>query len=87
MGGAFVLLWASNVSPWEFALPAGLGDILVGLIAMFTLRRFQIGAADSSAWVRFTNIAGLTDFAVAIGIGLLSAPGVAHILASDRPNE
>jgi hypothetical protein len=82
-----VLLWAGGAIPWEFALPAGLGDVAVGLIAMYTLSRLRGGTADAPAWVRRTNIAGLTDFAVAIGTGLLSAPGVAQILAVDRPNE
>ena len=87
MGGVFVLVWASDALPWEFALPAGLGDVAVGLIAMFTLNRLRNRAASAAAWVRRTNIAGLADFAIAIGTGLLSAPGVAQLLAADRPNE
>ena len=87
MGGVFVLVWAGGAIPWEFALPAGLGDVAVGLLAMFTLNRLRHRAASAPAWVRRTNIAGLTDFAIAIGTGLLSAPGVAQLLAADRPNE
>ena len=87
MGGVFVLAWVDGAIPWEFALPAGLGDVAVGLMAMFTLNRLRNGAANARAWVRRTNIAGLTDFAIAVGTGLLSAPGVGQILAVDRPNE
>ena len=87
MGGVFVLLLADGAIPWEFALPAGFGDVAVGLLAMFTLSRLRSGAASARAWVRRTNIAGLTDFAIAVATGLLSAPGVAQLLAVDRPNE
>ena len=87
MGGVFVLLWADGAIPWEFALPAGIGDVAVGLMAMFTLNRLRNGSVTAQAWVRRTNIAGLTDFAIAIGAGLLSAPGIAQLLAADRPNE
>ncbi len=87
MGGVFVLVWAGGALPWEFALPAGLGDVAVGLIAMVTLNRLRSGAASAPAWVRRTNIAGLADFAVAVGTGFLSAPGAVQLLALDRPSE
>lgn len=87
MGGVFVLLWAGGAIPWEFALPAGLGDVAVGLIAMVALNRLRHRAASAAAWVRRTNIAGLADFAVALGTGFLSAPGAIQLLALDRPNE
>jgi hypothetical protein len=87
MGGVFVLLWAGRLLPWEFALPAGIGDVAVGLIAMVTLHRLHHGAASARAWVRRTNIAGLADFAIAVGTGFLSAPGAVQLLALDRPNE
>jgi hypothetical protein len=87
MGGVFVLVWAGGAMPWEFALPAGLGDVAVGLIAMVALNRLRHRAASAAAWVRRTNIAGLADFAVALGTGFLSAPGAIQLLALDRPNE
>ena len=51
------------------------------------IKRFVLGLFARRAWVRRTNIAGLTDFAIAVATGLLSAPGVAQLLAVDRPNE
>jgi hypothetical protein len=32
------------------------------------------------------NILGLVDFAIAIGIGILSAPGPLQVIIPDRPN-
>lgn len=85
-GGIFLLLWADSALPWEFALPAGLGDVAVGLIAIIAVGRLNAGAADASRWVRFTNVAGLADFAVAIATGFLTAPNAVQFLALDRPN-
>lgn len=34
MGGVFLIGWAAGVIPWEFALPAGIGDMLAGLAAL-----------------------------------------------------
>ena len=87
MGGVFVLVWAGGALPWEFALPAGLGDVAVGLIAMVALYHLRNRPGTASAWVRRTNIAGLADFAVAVGTGFFSAPGAVQLLALDRPNE
>ena len=87
MGGIFLLLGADRALPWEFALPAGLGDVAVGIVAMITLARLNAGAPDAAAWVRRTNVAGLADFALAVGTGVLTAPGPLQLLAFDRPNE
>ncbi len=54
---------------------------------MVALNRLRNGAATAAAWVRRTNIAGLADFAVALGTGFLSAAGAIQLLALDRPNE
>jgi hypothetical protein len=32
------------------------------------------------------NVLGLVDFAIAIGIGILSAPGPLQVIIPDRPN-
>lgn len=86
VGLVFVLLWADGEIPWEFALPAGLGDMSVGLIALYTLHRLRQGAANAPAWVRRTNIAGLTDFLVAVATGFFSSPGNFQLLSADSPN-
>lgn len=35
LGGMFLLLWAQGKMPGEFAIPAGTGDVIVGLTAPF----------------------------------------------------
>jgi len=85
-GGIFLVAWSRGTLSGTFALPAGAGDVLVGLLALpvaYLLYK-QSPAARSIAvgW----NILGLTDFAIAIGIGILSAPGPLQVIVPDGPN-
>lgn len=33
-GGIFLVLWADGRLPWQFALPAGIGDVMTGCLAV-----------------------------------------------------
>jgi hypothetical protein len=73
-GLGFIDLYAYHVLPAVFALPAGLGDMAVGLTApwmIFALVRHP-GFAASAAFIRW-NLLGILDLLVAITIGTLSA--------------
>ena len=69
VGVVFLIVMAQGHLPAAFALPAGLGDIAVGVAAPFVARRLDRGAGRSEA-VRF-NVLGLLDLVVAAGIGYL----------------
>ena len=80
IGFVFLMLYAYGVLPGLFALPAGIGDVAVGLAAPFVvlhLRRDPAYAA-SSGLVRFQYL-GLLDFAVAIVTAGLSAGAFASL--------
>jgi hypothetical protein len=85
-GGIFLVVWARGNLSGTFALPAGIGDVLVGLLALpiaYLLHRNAPGSRKAAiAW----NVLGLADFAIAIGIGILSAPGPLQVIMPDRPN-
>lgn len=80
IGFGFLMLYAYGVLPGLFALPAGLGDVAIGLAAPFVvlhLRR-DPNYATSSGLVRFQYL-GLLDFAVAIVTAGLSAGAFASL--------
>jgi hypothetical protein len=85
-GGLFPKLWADGHLPWQFALPAGIGDVTTGVVAVVVavqLARNAIGArAATYAWCLF----GIADLVVAIAMGAMTSPGRAHFLAFDAPN-
>lgn len=73
MGFAFLLLLAQTQLPAVFALPAGFGDMLVGLEAIFVARLYARRAASASAMGLLWNAAGIADFVVALTIGFLAS--------------
>jgi hypothetical protein len=82
-GLGFLSLYAHKVLPAVFALPAGLGDMAVGIAApwmvLALIRRPRF--AMSRAFVRW-NVLGILDLVIAIGIGTVSAT-----LATGEPGE
>lgn len=86
MGGLFLLGWAFGKVPWQFALPAGLGDIWAGVAAIQALNALNRGAPDARALVVRANVIGLGDFVVAVFTGLITSKGFLHLLSHDAPN-
>lgn len=86
MGALLLLGWLMGDIPWQFALPAGIGDIWAGIAAMQALNALHRGAPDAQALVMRANVIGLLDFAVAISTGLMTSEGFLHLMALDAPN-
>src|ERR1700720_4656528 len=85
-GGIVLVLWADGRMPWQFALPAGIGDVATGIVAVVVAAqsgRNAIGAHRATyVWCLF----GIADLVVAIAIGAMTSPGRVHLLALDAPN-
>ncbi len=85
VGVVFLILMAQGHLPAAFALPAGLGDIAIGLAAPFVawrVAREPSGAGAVSGAVRF-NVLGLLDLVVAVSLGaLLGLPGLLDVTPS-----
>lgn len=86
MGWVFVLGWALGHIPWQFALPAGLGDIWAGVAGYRAMQAVNRGDTDAGRKVLRANLIGLADFAVAVVTGLITSEGFLHLLAHDNPN-
>ena len=86
LGGIFLVGWTRGVIPGIFALPAGIGDVTTGLLALpvayLLVSRNGDGVRPAIAW----NIFGLLDFTIAIGIGLATAPGPLQVIVPSIPN-
>ncbi|MGH2918953.1 MAG: hypothetical protein ACRDLS_10215 [Solirubrobacteraceae bacterium] len=86
-GGLFLIAYAQNDLPAEFALPAGIGDILVGLAAPFVAHKLAKEGPERARGAVLTWCAlGIFDLAVAVSMGLLTSPSVFQQLALDAPN-
>ncbi|HEY7066460.1 MAG TPA: hypothetical protein VII06_33615 [Chloroflexota bacterium] len=88
VGVVFLLLMVQGVLPAAFALPAGLGDVAIGVAAPFVARRLArapLHAGAVASAVRF-NLLGLLDLAVAVILGvLLGLPGLFALTPSTEP--
>jgi hypothetical protein len=71
VGVSFLVLWATGYLPAVFAVPAGLGDVAVGVMALVLLR---FARARRPRLVGVWNLLGLVDFVVAFTTGFLSVP-------------
>jgi hypothetical protein len=82
-GAGFLFLYAYNILPGIFALPAGWGDTAIGVAAPFYAMALVSGKAlPKRAFVAW-NILGIFDFVVAATLGILAAPGPLGILAGE----
>ena len=81
IGVIFLVFYAYGLLPAVFAWPAGIGDVLVGIAAPFVaiaIARNSAGWRQQTLWL---NLAGLLDFALAVGTGVLTSPSPAGVLA------
>jgi hypothetical protein len=84
-GGIFIVNWVNGTAAAAFAWPAGVGDMLTGIMALPVAwqlaSRAENGRSAAIAW----NIFGLLDFTVAVTMGTLTTPGPLQILGLDIP--
>ena len=85
-GGIVLVLWVDGRMPWQFALPAGIGDVATASAAVAVaalLARNASGAYRATyAWCLF----GIADIVVATVTGAITSPAAAHLLAIEPPN-
>ena len=82
VGVLFLIVMAQGHLPAAFALPAGLGDMAIGVSAPFVARRLARGTGRIGA-VRF-NVLGILDLIVAGIIGFLLL-GLVEVTPSTAP--
>jgi hypothetical protein len=84
-GGIFIVNWANGGAPGVFAWPAGIGDMLTGIMALPVALLLASGAERGRSAAMAWNIFGLLDFTIAITMGTLSTPGPLQIFGLDIP--
>lgn len=88
VGGLFLIAYLQDDIPAQFALPAGIGDVLIGLSAPFVAHKLaKEGPRRARRAVLSWCALGMLDLVVAVSCGFLSAPSRIQQLALDNPNE
>jgi hypothetical protein len=86
LGAIFLALWWAGRLPGEFALPAGIGDVLVGLAALGVAGAIAHQAGNARRLAAVWNTLGALDLLVAVTTGFLTSPGLLQTFALDAPN-
>ena len=72
--------WLRGTLPGAFAVPAGSGDVLTGVLAVPAAMAVATGTAQGRRAATAWNIFGLADFAVAITLGMITSPGPLQLI-------
>jgi hypothetical protein len=86
-GLIFLTLYAGGWLPGAFAWPAGVGDVIVGLLAPVVGVAYMRAVRGSTGLLWAWNLLGIADLVVAVTTGFLTSPSPLQLLALDRPNE
>jgi len=87
LGIVFLILYGAGKMPGLFAWPAGIGDVLVGTLALVVAIAYARGPEKNRDLAWGWNILGLTDLSVAVATGMATAPSPIQQFAFDLPND
>ena len=87
LGVNFLILYWAGQLPGLFALPAGIGDVIVGLTALLIAWTYRKSEAPPSSVVRSWNSFGIADLTVAVATGFMTSPSALQFAAFDLPNQ
>jgi hypothetical protein len=85
-GVIFLILYAGGHLPGVFAWPAGIGDMLTGLLAPIVAIRYARNSPHAAGWLRAWNLFGILDLIVAVTTAFLSSPSQFQMFALAAPN-
>lgn len=86
-GAVFLILYAMHKLPALFAIPAGVGDVLIGLAAPSVALAVIHKSPSADKLLRRWNLFGLVDLAIALLTGFLTSPSPLQLLARNHPNQ
>ena len=76
LGVGFIMLYTYDQLPMLFAFPAGLGDALIAISAVFlAYALFKRESGVAKRWIWRWNTFGLIDFIAAVTLGILTRTG------------
>src|SRR5258706_13606156 len=80
-GGIFLVLWADGRLPWQFALPAGVGGVTTGIVALVGAALLARNVICAPRATYASCPFGIGDPVLARPIGAMTSSGAATLLA------
>jgi len=81
VGVIFIVAWLGGTLPGGFALPAGIGDVAIGLTAPLVASAVADRRPHHVALARLWNVLGAADLITAVGSGVLHGHSPIGLLA------
>ena len=85
VGVVFLFLMANHQMPALWALPAGIGDVIVGAAAPWIAKGVATPRGRRRAVI--FNLFGMADLVVAVGLGVMTSPGPAQVFHTTPTSE
>jgi hypothetical protein len=85
VGVVFLMLMANGQMPALWALPAGIGDVIVGAAAPWIARDVETPQGRRRAII--FNLFGMADLVVAVGLGTMTNPEPAQVFQTTPTSE
>lgn len=74
LGVIFLILYAAAKLPGQFAWPASVGDMAIGLLAPAVGVAYARAPRKAASLVAAWNVLGILDLIIAVGTGFMTAP-------------
>ena len=87
MGVGFLTLYFMKVLPGEFAIPTGVGDVLIGISAPLVAYLYTRHTSYSRKLAIFWNYLGIADLVMAISLGILTYSKPFQTIPTEIPND
>lgn len=87
VGVGFLVLYSQDVLPAFFAIPAGVGDILVGVLAPPVAWMCWRGVSYAKKVALLWNKLGILDLVIALSVGVLAFPRPIQFVPSEISTE
>src|SRR5262245_23512500 len=83
----FVLSYLQGFVPGEFAIPAGIGDFLIGITAPIVVYKYLRQPEKARNVAILWNIFGILDLVMAVTLRILITRGILHLPSLGVPNQ
>lgn len=87
MGVGFLTLYFMKVLPGEFAIPTGVGDVLIGISAPLVAYFYTLHTSYTRKLAIFWNYLGIADLLMAISLGILTYSKPFQVIPTEIPND
>jgi hypothetical protein len=87
LGVIFLILYAGGTLPGLFAWPAGVGDILIGILAPVVVIAYARQPHTNGDLVAIWNWFGIGDLVIAVATGFITAPSLLQPFAVEPANQ